>query len=473
MTTPEAWLDVLESRLSARQAQMAELNDWYTGNHPLPFVTPAHQAKLRNEFRQLLADSRSNFMELVIDTTRERLRVDGFRLSGSENEDADRESWGIWQANGMDMESGVAFTEALVKGVSYLSVWEGERRGDPPTLAAEDPLQTIVGYESGSGFRRREAALKVWQDEWTGVFRANVYLPDAIVKFEAAGSEIGGATASSSSWSFSWSGASDATAARAKRWRRISSGDVIRNPVGVVPIVPLRNKPRRSVVEGVSEIDSVVRVQAQVNSFVFLLALAMYFGSHRQRWMAGVPLYDESGKPLEVFNVAIDRLWASENPDARFGDFDQTDVSGYLNAIEQQVQHIAVMTRTPRHMLLPQGQEPSGDAIKSAEAGLIAKVRDRQVSFGEGLEEALRLARRFNGSSDTPVDSEIVWKDPQIRSEAEVTDAAIKRFQAGLTPWHQTVEDLGYSATRIALMLEAFGGVPPTPAGDSPEPLAA
>jgi hypothetical protein len=32
-----------------------------------------------------------------------------------------------------------------------------------------------------------------------------------------------------------------------------------------------------------------------------------------------------------------------------------------------------------------------------------------------------------------------------------------------LTPWSVTVEDLGYSQTKIAAMLEAFGGVPPEP----------
>jgi hypothetical protein len=74
------------------------------------------------------------------------------------------------------------------------------------------------------------------------------------------------------------------------------------------------------------------------------------------------------------------------------------------------------------------------------------------------------LARRFAGEPDAPVDSEIIWADPEIRTEGEVVDAAVKKYQAGLTPWYQTMEDIGYSQTKIAAMLDAFGGVAPTPA---------
>jgi hypothetical protein len=187
--------------------------------------------------------------------------------------------------------------------------------------------------------------------------------------------------------------------------------------------------------------------------------------------MTGVSLEtDAQGKPVEPFNVAIDRMLFTENPNANFGEFSQTDLSGYLSAIEQKVQHIAITSRTPKHYLLPTGQEPSGDAIKSAESGLIQKVLRKQRSFGEGFEEALRLARRMAGDGESPVDSEIVWADPQTRTEAEITDATIKKFQAGLVPWAQAAEDMGYSQTQIARMLELFGGEAPMPQPASPTP---
>lgn len=437
--SPLWWLDKLEWRLLARQAKMLELDRYYRGDHPLPFLTTAHNAKMRNEFSKLLQDSRSNFMRLVVDVVEERLKVEGFRLSASSEPVADKATWDIWQANQLDADSQVAFVEALVKGVSYLSVWDDVDDDGYPDIRIEDPLQTIVFYEPGTNYRKRAAAVKVWLDDITSERRANVYLPDGIYKFKAsaASPDIRAIPTPEQQSRILWS--------------EIKDG-FVKNPHGVVPIVPLRNRPRL-LVEGESELEDVYRVQNQINGFLFLRALAGYFGAHRQRWAVGLTLMeDPNGKPVEPFNTAIDTLWMSENPATQFGEFQQTDLAGYNNSIEQMVMHIAITTRTPKHYLLPTGQEPSGDAIKSAESGLVKKVERKQRPYGEGLEEALRLARLFAGEKDAPVDSEIVWADPRVQSVAEVTDAVIKKFQAGLIPTEQALEDLGYTQSQITRM---------------------
>jgi hypothetical protein len=476
--TPMQWLGRLLADLSNKQADIHLMNRFYGGEHPLPFLTKAHERKVADEFRTLLEESRSNFMRLVVDAVEERLRVDGFRLSARDDQGDDQASWEIWQANGMDAESQTAFTEALVKGTSYLLVWPSTEAGKPPVISVEDPLETVVAYEPGSNFRRRAAALKTWKDDWTGLDRANVYLPDGIYKFERrSGSDEPTAKLAAKGDTFG----EPTSPARAADALTASSGwvelpdEFVANPLrDVVPIVPLRNRPRL-LVEGESELADVFRIQSQINGFLFLLAIAGYFGAHRQRWMVGAEMgKDDNGRPIEPFNVAVDRLWHSENPDVKFGEFEQTSLDGYIKAIEQKILHIAVTTRTPRHYLIEQGQSPSGDAIKSAESGLTKKVERKQRVFGEGLEEALRLARRFNGQADS-VNSEIVWSDPSIRTEAEITDAAIKKWSSGLITWHQACEDVGYSATQIARMLDAFKGLAPVPSSITPpaDPAAA
>lgn len=437
----DRWLNVLSERLGARQSDMALFNDYYRGEHPLPFLTEAHKAKMTNEFRRMLDDSRSNFMRLVVDVTEERLKVEGFRLSASSDRATDQGTWEIWQENQLDSESQVAFVEALVKGVSYMSVWSGENEGDAPLIAVEDPMETIVGYVPGTNYRERAAALKVWTDDESGLNRANVYLPDGIYKYEAKSApkpEVGDPRGLEGVTQSPW---------------KLLADSFVENPIGVVPIVPLRNRPRLSV-EGESELADVFRIQNQINGFMFLHFLAGYMGAHRQRWATGLQIMeDTAGEPVEPYNPAIDRLWAAENPEVKFGEFDQTSLDGYLDSIEQKVQHIAVTTRTPKHYLLPSGQEPSGDSIKSAESGLVKKVLRKQTVFGEGLEETMRLARRFSGLGESPPDSEIVWADPSIVTEGERTDAVIKRFQLGLIDHHQALEDLGYTQTQIERIL--------------------
>lgn len=445
VNSPLWWLEKLAPQLEARAGQMRTMDAYYNGHHPLPFVTKAHDAKMRDEFRALLEDARSNFMRLVVDATEECLRVDGFRLSAENDLLADEGAWTIWQANEMDAGSQDAFLESLIKGVSYLSVWSGD---DYPVIAVEDPLETIVGYEPGSNYRRRAAAVKVWCDDWTGDRRANVYMPDGIYKFVEIEPDE-----SSKAPSYGEEKVEDE-----KRWKELTNEFEI-NPVGVVPIIPLRNRPRL-LCEGESELSDVFRVQNQINGLVFLLALAGYFGAHRQRWAVGMTLMEKDGKPVEPFDVAIDRLIVSENPNTQFGEFGQTDLDGYIKSIEQKVLHIAVTTRTPRHYLIQDGQSPSGDAIKSAESGLVKKVERKQRPFGESLEEAIRLARRFGGGKfpaeqDSPVTSETVWADPSTPTVAEMTDAAIKKYQAGLISAEQALEDCGYSQVQIHRMMSA------------------
>lgn len=422
--SPAWWLKRLDDARVARLPDLEKHERYYSGNHPLPFLPPKHEQEYKAEFLELLEQSRSNFMELVVDAELERLQVDGFRLSGQSDQKADEATWAIWQANQMDAEAPVGFTEALSKGIGYLSVWEGPEH---PTIAVEDPLQTIVGYEPGSNYRRRQAALKVWTDDWTGHQRANVYLPDGIYKFDRP--------------------------ENAENWTEIDD-DFVKNPLpGVVPIVPLRNRPRLRA-EGRSEIANLITDQQRINSVLFYLMMAGFHTAWRQKAVSGLTVDEdpETGQIKKPFNPRMDEVLWTEDPQARWHEFGQTDLKGYIETIEQKVLHISVKSQTPRHYLIQQGQSPSGDAMDSAEAGLVRKCWRAQTSLGEGLEEALRLARRFAGETNDPVDSEIVWADARHRTESQITDAIIKQHAAGLITTAMAQEKLGYSTTQIERM---------------------
>lgn len=468
--TPAEWVEKLEEALMFRKRRMELMERYYSGRHPLPFLTKAHNAKMHDEFKGLLEDSRSNFMQLVVEATEERLQVQGYRLSATTDAQADKDTWDIWQANSMDQQCPIAFNEALVKGVSYLSVWYGDKPGSKPMIAVEDPTQTIVAYTAGSNFLRRDAALKIFNDEWTGVLRATLYLPDSIHKFQ---SNEGLVTEPARG------GLAGQDRDKSPRWVPwLGDEPSIPNPLGVVPIIPLRNRPRL-LTEGESEFESLTDIQDRINGILFMRALAGYFGAHKQRWAVGLKIMedDQTGEPIEPFDVAVDRLLQTENPDVKFGEFSATDLTGYIKAIEQDVQHIAVISRTPKHYLIPEGQEPSGDALETAESGLVKKCMKKQAIFGEGLEEALNLARQLAGLGKSPVDSEVVWASPMSETRAVTTDAAIKQFQAGLIPWEGALELLGYSQTQIARykrmrmsdMLQQAAFAPPTVQGGALE----
>ena len=157
-------------------------------------------------------------------------------------------------------------------------------------------------------------------------------------------------------------------------------------------------------------------------------------------------------------------VWVNESPDGTFGEFGQTDLKPYLDAHERDIQDLAVITRTPRHYLFQSGQSPSGDAIQSAEQGLVAKAIAKMSDFSDPLEEAIRLARLFAGNKDNYVDSEVIWADPQTKDKKSNSDAIIGQYNAGLIDKGTALEELGYSPTQIERMESTAPAPQPVPA---------
>ena len=63
--TPEWFRDRLYAELTARQTEVAFFSDYYSGDHPLPWLAP----QARDEFRRILKMTRSNYMGLVCDAS--------------------------------------------------------------------------------------------------------------------------------------------------------------------------------------------------------------------------------------------------------------------------------------------------------------------------------------------------------------------------------------------------------------------
>jgi hypothetical protein len=432
----EWWRQRLLRRLLARRDDMHILDAYYAGQHRLAFASTKYREAFANLFRAF-AD---NFCLLVVDAERERLNVEGFRVGNDREADAD--AWAIWQRNDLDARSAIAHTEALVKGICYVAVWQD---GDgQPLITIEDPLQVIVDQDFG-GRGPRRAALKVWQDDSQRLFMT-LYLPDRIEKWQSKTPLRNGSAFSVDRWT------------RPDQWEpREEPGEQwpLPNALGVVPIVPLVNNPRLTG-DGRSEIANVIPIQDAINKTIADMLVASEYGAFRQRWVTGIDIpLDENDQPIEPFRTAVDRLWIANPVEGgqapQFGEFSQTDLSGYVQTVEMLVQHIASITKTPPHYLLGQsGTFPSGEALKSTETGLVAKSRLAMRYFGEAWEEVIRLAFKvMNDDRADILDSETIWRDPESKVQSELTDAVMKEQALGV-PQEALWEKLGYSPQQIA-----------------------
>ncbi|MEU4967784.1 phage portal protein [Streptomyces smyrnaeus] len=417
----EWWLAELWQRLKARERGVEQLREYYSGNHPLPMVPE----KARAAFQRLLRQSRSNYVGLVVDSTAERIQVDGFRLG--DDEVGDEEAWRIWQANRMDAAADLLIAEAVKVGRAFALVAPNPRDPATPIVTAEDATQAIVAYEPG-GLFERAAGLKAWTDEWTGDYMSTVYLPDGLYKFRAA----------------------KPTAGKPRWERRSVDGEPwpAPNPLGVVPLVEIQNHPDL-LGEPHSEIEDVLDVQDRINKTLIDRLMAQEFAAFRQRLLIGyeVPT-DDNGQPIEPFQSAVDRLWIVEDENVKVHEFQATDLSPYLKAVEADVQHIAARTRTPAQYLLGQLSNVNGETLKATESGLVAKVRQRCRPLGEGLEDVVRLYLQAAGDDRDLEKIEVIWHNPEFRTEGELVDALVKMSTLGV-PLRALWERWGASQTEI------------------------
>jgi hypothetical protein len=420
--TARLQLAKLLGQLDRDKPTLVKYDKYYRGEHGLVFASK----KWVGEFGKQLAGLRDNWMELVVDAVDERLNVEGFRFG--DDTAADKDAWRIWQHNQLDSDSQIGHSEALIFGRSYVMVWPNSARPEMPTITVESPLEVYVAHAPGDR-RRRVAGVKKWIDE-DGVTCATLYTPTLVWKFKQQNNT--------------------------EKWvpRRVGLEDwPLKNPLGEVPFLSLRNKPRL-LGDGVSEIDRVIPLQDAVNDLLRKMLLAAEYSAYKQRWATGIEIpEDADGNPVEPFDAAVDRLWTNEDKDGKFGEFGETDLSNYTKAVEMVVQHIASQTRTPPHYFYLSGQFPSGESVKSAETGLVAKSRRKMRHFGETWEDVIRLAFKAAGNDDraAATHSETIWADPESRTEGEHVDATMKKKTLAV-PLQQLWSDLGYSPTQI----EAF-----------------
>lgn len=422
--SPEWWLERLWTQLQERCKYADTMRQYYSGDHPLPMI----QEKARSAFQRLLKQSRSNYTGLVVDATAERIQVDGFRFG--DEDVGDEEAWRIWQASSMDADSDLLITEAVKVGRAFALVAPHPEDSATPIITAEDATQAIVAYKPGSR-RERAAGLKTWLDDWTGQFMATLYLPNGLYKFQAP---------------------QPAQGVVKPRWvRREVEGEQwpAPNPMGVVPLIEIQNRPDL-LGEAHSEIEDVLDVQDRINKTLIDRMMAQEFSAFRQRWMTGyeVPT-DDNGQPIEPFKAAVDRLWVIEDENVKVGEFSSTDLGPYLASIEADVQHMAARTRTPAQYLLGKLSNVNGETLKATESGLVAKVRQRCRPLGEGLEEVVRLYLKAAGDTRDLSSIEVIWHNPEFRTEGELVDALVKMSTLGV-PHEALWERWGASQTEIA-----------------------
>ena len=395
-----------------------------------------HDVALTDRLKKFLPPRlqfRDNFMNVVVDTLSERLKVIGFEI---ENEVAGEWVWDLWNSNRMDYTQGVIHTETVMLGDSYiLCDWDEVR--ERPRWTHQMAEMIIPHYDEAR--REIDWVSKKWlQHPNLGdepETRLNIYFGDRVEKYVARGGV--------------WAKYQDETD---ESWP-VPWLDKSGQPLGV-PFIHFRNRPMGSDF-GQSEILNVIPMQDLLNKTLIDLTMILDTLAFPQRYTVNI---NHGSSRLDIMPGSVAEFH-SEFDGGSVGQWNAATVDGPIRSLEALVQHIAGTTRTPQHLFQVVGGAPSGEALKTAEAGLVQKAKQRMVNFGNAWEDAVVMALKIQAAFGQGVGNideirpEVTWDDPETRNEQAHIETLKAKVELGI-PKHQIWRELGYSQSEIDLMDE-------------------
>lgn len=406
------WADELSKEMNARAPLIMGLRAYFAGDHPIRFASDAWRETFGEEFGPMV----DNWCRIVIEAATERMDVQGFLFDPDPEATVDQDAWETWRRSRMNLDSDIAHTDALTTGYSYALVWRGP--DGRPEITVEDPLNAIVELDPANR-RRRVAGMKRWRRR-NGVWNGLVFTPDRWWHVELG----------------------------REGWEVMQHGPM---RIGLVPLVPLINTPD-VYGRGWSDLMPILALQDGVNKLSSDEFIASEFTAYRQRVLIGVevPVDEETGDPKYDWVGGINRWLAIEDSEAKVFELQANDLSNYHGAIEQLVQHIGALTRTPPHYLLGKIVNVTADALRAAESGLAFRVRRRNRLFGETWVECQRIAFALMGDEERASrwQAETKWADPETVSMAALVDSLQKLHALGL-PREMIFERLGLTPGQV------------------------
>lgn len=406
---------------------------YYDGVHDAAFDTEKFNTAVSTAFKAFAQNYKLNLCPAVCDALKDKLIVENFRVEAGENT-IPVAAWEIWQNNFMDIRSDEVHEEAVTLGDAYVQVWVNPT--GQTTIYPQKADRCFVVYDEEIPGKILWAA-KYWFMPDKKV-RLNLFYADRIEKYISKKPVEKNLPQKSVDYE---EFTSDGSA-------------VIANPYDQVPIFHFANNGRTGQ-RGKSEMADAIPVQNSLNRAVMDKMVAMQFASFLQRWAIGIESnYDEEGNEISPFIAGVEKVWTSENPDAKFGVFPASDLTQFLAVKDSAIIDMARVTGTPLwYFVQTEGGFPSGEALKKSETRHINKVKNRMKTFGQTWADVMAFALLMeNKGKDIRLFTD--WVEPEPVSRREELENIILEKEVGISD-EQALIEAGYGEEDIKKMLEA------------------
>lgn len=373
---------------------------YYEGDHPLIYSSK----RLREVFKQLDAKFVENWCAPVIDAANDRLSLLRWLVDGDAA--AQTELNALFMSTELNLDSDEVHLATLVTGEAFVIVWPSEAKIEGEVevevegqggvdVFYNDPRLVHVEYD-GENPKKMAWAAKWWAAS-DGTARLTMYYRDRLEYYGSGKTK-----------------AKDVTKATA--FVALDPPQA-KNPFGVIPVFHFRRVGRKVI----SELQSAISPQNAVNKLFADMMVAAEFGAFKQRYVI-------SNADTATLKNAPNEIWSISSGDGlgqgtEVGEFTETNLGGYLTAMDDLARNLAVITRTPKHFIFGHaGGDISGEALIALEAPLNAKcakyIERFQATWREVAAFMLRVAGTpVQASTVTPVFAPPQTVQPRTRAE--------------------------------------------------------
>lgn len=365
-----------------------------------------------DEVKALAKLSVKNILGGIRDTWTRNLSVVGYRRSTAiENDPA----WAAWQRNRMDARQKEVHKPTVTYGAAYVKVL---KVGTPrPVWTPRSPRQLLAVYRDPSQDAWPEYALETWIDNTDAKPRRKGMLLDDVYIY---GFDLGDIPMQEK----------DPNRSQPISVREFDEPIEHGATFGGEPVCPVIRfvNDRDADDQIIGEIAPLILDQQAINNVNFDRMLVSRFGAQPQKVISGW-----TGSDSETLRASAKRVWTFEDPDVKAYTLGAASVSGYtelIDSMKADVYEKAGLAPTKNGKLI----NLSAEALALAGKDENEKLTDKRESLGESWEQVLQLDAEMDGDSETAFDTaaEVVWRDTEARSFAQVVDGITKLAQQGV-----------------------------------------
>ena len=370
----------LQSRAQHDRAAMELSNAFYMGQQTITNLDIAIPNAVADKLKTLVGWAR-----IAVDPYVERLSCEGFRLPG--DTDVNATVGEIWDANGLEAEQSLAFTDALAFARSYWLV--GTRPdSDMPLVTVESPLNMAVLWDLSG--RNSEAALQTYMVD--NQQHAAFMLPDQTLTIAQGENKV---------------------------WQLVNRDE---HGFGRVPLHRMAHSPRSNNRDGYSnitpELQSIIvgacrkLTNLEVASELYSVPRLLLLGAQESDFQ------NPNGEVRKAWETYISLVNALERDDEgnvpEVKQLTAYDPATFTRVIEMYASQAAgILAAVPQDLgLYTQGNPTSSEAWDSMEKRRNRRAQLMQRTFGLAPIGAMQDAIRFQNKGSLPAEFErmkVAW----------------------------------------------------------------